>query len=450
MPRRDLQPRTVARVVAAFGFDALRGRAGTGAGAAPAHRLAELRLDGVDDDKRTVAKKAVRGIPPGAPNPSTATPFDFAFAALFDWARNGGRDSFEAALQLMADVVVPLEPADIGPAIASMLRLTVQVEFEDPEARFLTGYAVQSLALDYRREREFRRLVDPGDADAGTDESLAWADWLVDRRRQELRETTLGYDAVLTFALLLMRRRPRPGYTVGRIVRAVQSLWIGGMHRAFLLPDEYPEYGRGAPTTVSAKTGLPAGDGQIESAMLDLIMGMTEDSLFAANQDSLETRLVVAGLRRYRTADAPVPLDATIAETGMDPTSARERFATDSDLASACFRWLAGEWAGFEPFSRLFRASAMAGVEALLEWVASVRHEFPLLMETAGFRRGDPAFDEVVVFVASVLSPGGFGASSAVGPDVARKARRCVEAAAAGSDWRSVAGLPPRRPSATP
>ncbi len=446
MPRRALAPRTVARVVGAFGFDALRGRSGTGAGAAPAHRLAELHLDGVDDDKRTVARKAAQGIPAGAPPASTATPFDFAFAAMFDWSRNGGQQSFEAALDIMGEMMVPLDTAGMVEAMASLLHLTVQVEFEDPEARFLTGFAVQALAIDYIREQGFRQLTSTDDGAAGSDESLAWANWLMDQRRKESRETTQGYEAVLTFGLLLMRRRPKPGYSVGRIVRAVQALWIGGLHRAFLMADEYPEYGRGAPPApISPVTGLPEGNGQIEQSMLDLVLGMTEESLFSVNQSSIEDRLIVAGLHHYRTADVVVPLDALIAESGADERFARERFASDRVFASACFQRLAGGWEGFAPFARLFRASAMAGVDALLEWVASVRHEFPVLLDAAGFERGDPAFDELVTFVAMVLSRRSLGMSGVVSPDDVRRARRCVEAASAGADWRSFAGLQPRR-----
>ena len=446
MPRRALEPRTVARVVAAFGFDALRGRSGTGTGAAPAHRLAELHLDGVDDDKRTVARKAARGIPIGAPPASTATPFDFAFAALFDWSRNGGQDSFEAALDLMAEVVIPLDPAEIIQAFASLMRVTVQTEFEDPEARFLTGFAVEALALDYIREQGFREATGGPPAAGPPDESLAWATWLIEQRRQESRQTTQGYEAVFTFGMLLMRRRPRPGYSVGRIVRAVQSLWIGGMHRAFLLPEEYPEYGTDAPLPpVSPATGLPEGSGPIELAMIDLVMGMTEESLFSFKHDSLESRLVVAGLHHYRTSASVVRRETLVAEIGVDETFVRECFPSDGAFASACFQWLAGEWAGFGPFSQLFRTSGIAGVEALLEWVASVHQEFPALLGAASFTRGDPAFDEIVVFVSSVFCLEPIGASGVAGPDEVRRARRSLEAAATGGDWRAAAGLPPRR-----
>ena len=450
MPRRALDPRTVARVVAAFGFEALRGASGTGTGAAPAHRLAGLRIDGVDDDKRTVARKASEGIPAGAPSPSTATPFDFAFAELFDWSRNGGRASFEAALDIMGELVVPLDPEGIKEAIASLMRLTVDVEFEDPGARLLTGVAVQALALDYVHQCEFRRLTRPGGVARDADESLVWANWLLDRRRQESRQTTAGYEAVLEFALLRLRRRPKSGYSTRRIVRAVQSLWDGSMHRAFLLPEEYAEYGRGAPTApISPTTGLPEGDGQIEQAMVDLIMGMTEDSLFATNQASLETQLVVAGLHRYRTAAGPVPLAPLIDETGADCVVMRERFPTDQALASACLQWLAGEWQGFEPFAHQFRSAAMAGVEALLTWVDSVHRDFPALLGAAGFHRGDPAFDEVVTFTATVLSGISLGQSGAVSPDHRRRARICVEAAATGGDWRTVVASQRRRRAGT-
>jgi len=243
MARKVLDPRTVARVVAAFGFDTLRGRSGTGTGAAPAHRLAELRIDGIDHDKRTVARKVVQAVPPGAPPASTATPFDVGLGALFDWSRNGGQESFAAALEIMGDVVVPLAPEELVGATASLLRMTVQAEFDDPDARFLTGFGVEALALDYVREQEFRMATRPDKSDA--DESLAWAKWLMDQRRVESRRTTEGYEAVLALALLLLRRRPKPGYTVGRIVAAAQSLWIGGVHRAFLLPGEYPSMDRG-------------------------------------------------------------------------------------------------------------------------------------------------------------------------------------------------------------
>jgi hypothetical protein len=446
MARRPLDPRTVARVVAAFGFDALRGRSGTGAGAAPAHRLAELRIDGVNNDKRTVARKAAESVPAGAPPASTATPFDIGFGALFDWSRNGGKESFAVALDVMGDVVVPLAPEDIVGAMASLLRMTVQVEFDEPDARFLTGFGVQAFALDYLREQDFRKQTRPVDAADDGSESLAWAKWLLEQRRDESRQTTESYEAVLALALLLLRRRPKPGYTVGRIVAAAQSLWIGGLHRAFLLPEEYPEYGPGSPPAqLSPVTGLPEGDGPIELAMVDLILGMTEESLFAVNQASLEGRFVVAGLQRYRSSTAAVDVESLIEETGADPTLARDRFPDDRVLASACLQWLAGEWSGFGAFARQFRHAAVAGVEALLEWVGSVRRDFPLLLDCAGFAPGDPAFEEVVAFIAVVLSRTTFGTSGTVGPDAVRRARRCVEAAATGGDWRAIVGLPQHR-----
>jgi len=445
MARRPLDPHTVARVVAAYGFDAVRGRSGSGTGAAAAHRLAELRIDGVDDDKRTVARKAVQVVPPGAPSASTATPFDIGLGALFDWSRNGGKESFAAALDLMGDVVVPLAPEEIIGATASLLRMTVQAEFDEPDGRFLTGFGVQALALDYLREQDFRKATRPVDS-SDADESLAWAKWLMDQRRNESRQTTEGYEAVLALALLLLRRRPKPGYTVGRIVAAAQSLWIGGMHRAYLLPEEYPEYGPGAPPDrLSPVTGLPEGDGPIELAMVDLIMGMTEESLFAVNQASLESRFVVAGLQRYRSSAGAVDVGGLIEETGADRMLARDRFPNDRALASACLQWLAGEWSGFGAFARQFRDAAVAGVEALLEWLGTVHRDFPALLESAGFVPGDAAFDEVVAFIAVVLSRTSFGASGTVGPDDVRRARRSVEAAAAGEAWRGAAGLPPRR-----
>lgn len=450
MARRALDPRTVARVVAAFGFEALRGRAGTGMGAAPAHRLAELRIDGIDDDKRTVARKAVQAVPASAPSASTATPFDVGFGVLFDWSRNGGKESFAAALDIMGDVVVPLAPEEIVGGMASLLRMTVQVEFDNPDARFLTGFGVQTLALDYVREQDFRRRTLSADSSESGNESLAWATWLLEQRRDESRQTTAGYEAVLGLALLLLRRRPKPGYTVARIVTAAQSLWIGGMHRAFLLPDEYPEYGPGAPPTrISPITGLPEGDGPIELAMVDLIVGMTEESLFAVNQASLESRFVVAGLQRYRSSAGVVDVESLIEETGADPTMTSERFPTDGALAAACLQWLAGEWSGFGAFFHQFRHAATAGVEALLEWLGTVHRDFPALLRSAGFAPGDPAFDEVVAFIAVVLSRATFGASATVSPDDARRARRCVQAAASGEPWRNIAGLPTRHRDCT-
>jgi hypothetical protein len=446
MVRRELDPRAVARVVGAFAFEAVRGRTGSGAGAAPAHRLADLRLDGLDEDKRTVARKAMQGYRAGSPPSTTATPFDFAMTALFDWSRNGGQESFEAALQVMGVVMVPLDPGQLAGAIASLLRFTVQDQFDSPDARFLTGFGIQALALEYIRESGFRQLTVPDRDSAGPDESLVWARWLMDQRRHEARKTTEGYLAVLSFGLLLMRRRPKPGYTIAQIVRAAQSLWIGGVHRALLDPDDYPEYGSGAPeSAISPVTGLPEGDGQIERAMVDLIVGMTEESLFAVNQASIESRLVVEGLQRYRTAQSIVGVESLLEASGADPSFVREQFPTDRDFAGACFQWLAGEWDGFGSFAREFRGAATAGVDVLLGWVGKVHREFPALLVSAGFMAGDPAFEEVVAFVSQVLSRGAHGTAGVVGPGDVKRARRCVEAAAVGGDWRIAAGLVPRQ-----
>ena len=205
MARRELDPRVVARVVAAYGFDAVRGRSATGSGAAPAHRLADLQLDGMPADKRTVARKATAGFPSDAPPVSTATPFDYAVAALFNWSRNGGQASFEAALELMAERIVPLDPkqfvdlADLAEGMASLLRLTVQAELDDPDGRYLTGYTLQTMALDYLRESDFRRVAESDGAPVSSDESFAWATWLIEQRRTEVRQTTESYQAVLNF-----------------------------------------------------------------------------------------------------------------------------------------------------------------------------------------------------------------------------------------------------------
>jgi hypothetical protein len=443
--RRELDPHSVARVIGAYGFDAVRGRSGSGSGAAPAHRLAELRLDGVDDDKRTVSRKAARGVPSGSPPPSTATPFDFAMAALFDWSRNGGRAGFEAALDLMASLIVPLEPEELPAAIASLLRLSIQDQFDSTEPQFLTGFAVQALALEYIRASGFRTMTHPAAPAGGPDESLAWAGWLMDQRRQEARLTAEVYETVLSLCLLLLRRRPKPGYSIARIVRAAQSLWIGGVHRAFLDPVEYPEYGPGAPRPpVSPSTGLPEGDGQIELAMVDLIMGMTEESLFSVNQANPGSRLIAEGLRRYRTSGSCVEVESLTDGAGVDVVLIRELFPTDQEFASGCLRWLAGEWEGFDSFAREFRATAAAGAGALLEWVGGVHRDFPALLASAGFAAGDPAFDEVVEFVSIVLSRDPRGASGVVSPDDVKRARRCVEVASRGGDWRSVVDLAPR------
>ena len=449
MGRTELDPRAVARAVAAYGFEALRGRRGTGSGAAPAHRLAELHLDGLDADKRTVAKKAARGLPPGAPPASTATPFDFAMAAQYDWSRNGGQASFQAALEIIGEVFLPLGPDGYLDAAASLLRLTVQVEFDGPDSPFLTASGVEAIALDYIRSDELRRTAGPPDGRAASDEAQAWATWLIGQRRQESRQTSEGYEAVLTFLLLLLRRRPRQGYSISQIVRSLQSLWVGGVHRAFLEPELYPEYHRNrSPEEVSPSTGLPVGDGQIESAMVDLIVVMTEESLFSTNRDDQERAVIAEALDRYRTAVETVRLESVLQVTGAETDRVRERIPTDEDLASACVRLLAGEWAGFDSFAHQFRTAAVAGAVILLEWVGDVAAEFPALLGSAGFAPGDPGFDEVVTFVSVVLGGTTIGESAVPSPADVKRARACVEAAAAGGDWQELATWPTTRRSA--
>ena len=315
MDRTELDPHAIARVVAAYGFEAVRGRSANGSGAAPAHRIADLRLEGVPTDKRTVAKKSTAGFPADAPPHSTATPFDYAMAAQYDWSRNGGQASFEAALALMAERFVPLDPeqfvdpARLGDAIAAILRVTVQSEFDDPDTRLLTAFGIEAMTLDYIRSQEFRKAVEPGDVPAASNEALAWARWLIEQRRTETRQTTQSYETVLTFCLLMFRRRPKTGYSVPQIVRATQSLWTGGMLRAFLQPEDYPEYGpRRPPQQTDPLSGLPEGNGQIERAMVDLILGMTEASLFSFNEATLESRVVIEALHLYRSADTVVSL----------------------------------------------------------------------------------------------------------------------------------------------
>ena len=122
-------------------------------------------------------------------------------------------------------------------------------------------------------------------------------------------------------------------------------------------------------------------------------------------------------------------------------------------LRPVCAGW-PGTWSGFDAFADQFREAAIAGVEALLEWVAGVRRDFPALLVSARFAAGDPAFDEVVDFVANVLSRKAHGASGVPSPDEVKLARRCVEDAASGADWRKRAklaskGAPARRQAET-
>jgi len=438
MARNELDPRAVERVIAAYGFEALRGSRGSGSGAAPAHRLAELHLEGFDSDKRTVARKAAQGMPAGAPPASTATPFDFAMAAQFDWARNGGQASFEVGLELIAEVFPSLGPEDYVDMTASLMRLTVQVEFDEPVSPFLTAIAVESVALDYVRSQDLRRTAGPESGRAASEEALAWATWLLDQRRREARQTTEGYEAALGLLLLVIRRRPKPGYTLAQIVRAAQAQWIGGMHQAHLDPAAFPEYHRPGPAPAAGWGGLPPGDGQIERAMVDLIMGMTEEGLFAVRVTDLESRLVADALERYRTSPAMVRLE----DVATDLALARERFPTDDSLAAACLGRLAGEWSGFETLANQFRTAAATGAAILLDWVADVRATYPALLGAAGFGTGDRAFDEVVSFVAVVFGRTTEHGGVTPAPADVKWARACVQDAADGRDWRTRPGVP--------
>lgn len=172
---------------------------------------------------------------------------------------------------------------------------------------------------------------------------------------------------------------------------------------------------------------------------------MTEESLFAVNRSDLESRVIVDALDNYRTAGSAVRLDAVTEATGADMAVVRERFPTDEDLASACLRWLAGEWTGFDVFARQFRNAASGGVVILLDWVSGVRREYPALLDAAGFAAGDPAFDEVVAFVSVVLGQTTAGRSAVPSPADVKRARACVGEAARGGDWRVLARLPGRR-----
>jgi len=434
MTKADLDPYLVARVIASRAFAAVRGQRSSGTGAAPAHKLAELRLEGMAGDKRTVARKATRGRFPGSPASSTATPFDYAMAALFDWDINGGKEGFALGVDLVASILGDYSTEEILVAVASLFRTTVQSEIDDPQRRFLTGFAVQAMAIEFVNETEFRR--DSGEQDRDESEALAWAGWLLERRRMEAERTTESFVALLSFGLLLLGRRPRPGYTLVDVVLGTQALWTGSLLQYHLNPTAFPDYRIDRSQEADPATGLPQGDGPIERMMVDLMLGMTEGSVFAARiGDATDSDLIAGALSCYRTSRQPVSISEAAQAAGIDSEALRDEFTTPTDLAQACFGYLAGEWDGFYRFAEEFRTAAPSGAEALLVWIQNLSTEYPVLLQVAGFRPGDRAFDELTSLIATMHSRQRHGQSASPSPSASDRARSCLLAAAERRSW---------------
>ncbi len=444
MTKTELDPYLIARVIASRAFGSIRGRRSSGTGAAPAHYLAELSVPGMPSDKRTVSRQVMGGRFPGSPPPSTATSFDYAMAALFDWELNGGKNGFAAGIEAIASILGDFSNEELLKAIASLMRTTVQSEVDQPDRRFLTGFAVQALAIEYVNETEFRRSSTFVASEE--EETLVWARWLLHRRRLEIEQTTDGFAALLSFGLLLLGRRPRAGYSLIEIVRAVQALWTGSLFHYQLDPTLFPEYATSEDRTANETTGLPVGNGVIERAMVDLLLAMTEESVFAARTaDQTESRVVEEALGAYQTAKHPVEVVEASRQAGASPTALSGRFPSQRDLAQACLASLAGEWDGLYRFADQFRTAAPAGAEALLVWVRTVRTDYPVLLEAAGFVPGDRTFDELVMLIATLLSCQRHGQSGVPSPDTKSRARRCLLAARDGGDWHDqLVGRPSR------
>jgi hypothetical protein len=434
----------IGRLMGSRAFQALRG--GMSGGAAPKTEISKT----VVKARNTVIAATGRAEPknPDAPFPEGAgppTPFDLTMFHFFDWQSNGGEDGFKAGMAIVHEHM-HMPDRDIPRLIRAALRQTV-LDAISKDDRFLTQITAHAAALDYLRVEPPCSLSVEGERERT--KNAAWAQWLLAQRRQEWAQTADSYVVLLGVALRLIARRPKAPHTLHDIVFATQSLWAGGVFRCLSDPEAHPWYYEPENYAV---------DGPIETAMWDLVWGMTEVGVFTAPGDwdnPIERSLVETALENFghggRPREVSVAAVAGLAAGRgvlVDTDTAMALFRTDQDLASRCLEYLMGRWKGSEPademleFARHFAFASFPVAEAMLEWLSGIQRIYPSLFRAFEFGPGNVAFDELENFLAAVVTRG--PAVAHVESRYRDQARRYLTLAATGGDWREALLIEPR------
>lgn len=370
------------------------------------------------------AARSLTGRSYRSPLPRHVTPFDASMALAFDWAQNGGQKGFADAISALEDFV-HVDAMDVPGVVRLGLGLMV-AEARKPTDRFLTVFAVHATAMDYlrvdpdsigyplsEREGEIRK------------ENVSWAQWLHDRRIEEVDETSRNFESLMSTVLSKVGRRPKAGYRVMDIVKAMQAMWSGMVYQSLMKPYDYPS--------------CEIGEGPIETAMWDLAVGMSEEIVASpqnaprpASDEVIEVALVL-----YKAGEI-VNIDTVAARVqGMGSREIREWYPKMQQLAQACLEARLGKWDGEvvdgRRLAETFGPLAIPVAEAMLSTINDIRTDYPGLLAAAEFDQRNDMFTRLVDFLAiAITDPPG-----AISPSAKARARQCVTAVVAGEDWEA-------------
>jgi hypothetical protein len=438
---KKLDHQAIALAIGTIGFEALRGPA-VGGGAAPTKLLSSSPDPRLPKSRNTITSRARKGLPKDAPARESATPFDYAMTQLFDWETNGGRDAFIGALGVFRSFA-ELDVMHVEEAMRLILRLSIDAA-HDPKNHFLVGYGVQAFIIQYLQMATSDEVVPRATTPSAAKhrrQTKAWASWLRDRRLKEMQTTTEAFEVLLSIGLLMLRRRPKVGYSVSDIVRSAQALWAGSVFRSLIEPEAYPEYHQGPLDGPDGPVhGFPIAGGAIERAMVDVILAMSEPGIFTRPATRAQAAVIEAALKLYRRPDPKrtVAVPTAARDAGIPSATGLDYFRGAEELARACLQHLGANWVGFIEFARAFRHAALPAAETVLLWVEDIHREYPHLLARAGFVPNDPAFEEIAHFVATAVSPRHLGVSVQDRRAELRRARELLERVTIGGDANSL------------
>jgi hypothetical protein len=243
--------------------------------------------------------------------------------------------------------------------IGTTLRVFLRANFEEAckEEGLLATMIVQTAACAYL---ESQPTGSPQAEDAGQSRA---ASEVIAMRRHLTAQMIDSYSAGLTTALRRLRRRPRAGCSMDKIVLAVMASIDG-----FLL------FHKLQPDLVQADL--------VVDAQWSTIWGLTEPGLLDPPDrfDPTERALVEAALAAF--ADGRLPdLDSLAIDCGVLDDEARELFPDDDVLAQRCMDYAVGSSVETEAIAVNVRGAELAAVRDLLIATTKQASAAPLLVD---------------------------------------------------------------------
>ena len=241
--------------------------------------------------------------------------------------------------------------------IGETLRVFLRADFEEAcrEEGLLATLIVQTAACAYIESRP------PGAA--GDSDQLRAAHEVIAMRQQLIAQMTESYTAGLATALRRLRRRPKSGFTIQRIVLAVTAS-IDGFLVLYKLQRDL----------VDAEL--------VVESLWSIIWGLTEPGLLDPPDrfNPTERNLVEAALTVF-AEDTKPELEELAVRCGVPIEDARELFPDDDVLAQRCMDYAVGSSVETEAIAVNVRGAELAAIRDLLIATTKQASSTPLLVE---------------------------------------------------------------------